>query len=136
MSLALCLVLGVGCHGGKKTEGETLESRVRAYWSAKVAGDNLRAYEFEDLAVTGRMSRNQYVRGRSPMLRYQDYEIKSVEQQGEEAKVKVAVRYEFRYPTFPPLVSSMVLTDTWRLREGVWYRQFKDDGPASRKRMG
>ncbi len=136
ISLAVWCGLGVGCHGGNKAEGETLESRVRAYWSAKVAGDDLRAYEFEDLAVTGKMSRNQYVRGRSPMLRYHDYEIKSVEQQGEEAKVKVAVRYEFRYPTFPPLVSSMVLTDTWTLHDGVWYRHFKDDGPASAKRMG
>lgn len=136
VSLVACCALGVGCQWGKKAEGENLESRVRAYWGAKVAGDDVRAYEFEDLAVTGKMSRNQYVRGRSPMLRYQDYEIKSIEKEGKEAKVKVTVRYEFRYPTFPPMASSMVLTDTWQLHDGVWYRHFEHHGPGGRKRLG
>jgi hypothetical protein len=127
--LMLVGVLGVlsACRSEKKA-GETtpLEERVKAFWDARVAGDDLKAYNYEIFAKNGEMSASQYVRARTPTLRYKSYQIKKIEVQGDQATITMDLYYQLIIPTRSELPLSMERTEKWlRLEDGQWYREIK-----------
>ncbi len=104
---------------------ESLEERVRGFWEARIAGDDLKAYAYEAYAKTGRMTPTRYVRARSPLLQYKSYKVKGIEEQGDEATVTIDLRYRLILPTPKDLNLAMNLQERWIRLDGQWYRQLE-----------
>jgi hypothetical protein len=100
-----------------------LEDRVRQFWDAKVAGDWEKAYSFEAASKTGGMGLGQYLRMRTPMLKYVGYEIVSMEEKGDRAGVEVAISYTVRYPLSRDISSSLRAHEAWLKVDGIWYHE-------------
>src|SRR5215510_12615796 len=121
----LCVVCAVGaCRSERADQASSLKERVEAFWDARIAGDDLKAYNNEAYARNGKMSATDYVRARTPTLKYKSYEIKSVEEQGERATITIDVHYQLIVPARADLALSMVMKEKWvRLEDGQWYRE-------------
>jgi hypothetical protein len=116
------------CQAERKTgEAASLEERVRAFWDARIAGDDLNAYRYEAYAKTGKMTSEQYVRARNPALRYKAYEMKKIEENGDNATVAIDLQYHLILPARGDLDLSMQVREQWvRLDDGQWYRQLQE----------
>jgi hypothetical protein len=100
---------------------------VEAFWDARIAGDDLKAYNYEAYAKNGKMSATDYVRARSPTLKYKSYEIKNVEEQGDRATITMDLYYQLIVPARADLALSMLRKEEWvRLDDGQWYREVKN----------
>ncbi len=106
-----------------------LESRVRAFWDAKVSGDLVKAYALEAASQTQSVDLGSYLRKRTPALKYLDYKIESIKEDGDEAQVKVAISYSVTYPKAAGLRGSSRSNEKWRKLNGAWFRETKT-GPA------
>ena len=102
-----------------------LESRVRQFWDAKVAGDLAKAYSLEAASRTGAIDLGGYVRKRSAAIRYQRYDIKSIAERDDAADVEVEIAYQLRYPQAGELSSGSRTTERWLKLDGEWYRETK-----------
>jgi bifunctional DNA-binding transcriptional regulator/antitoxin component of YhaV-PrlF toxin-antitoxin module len=58
-----------------------------------------------------------------PALKFDRYEVKKVEEKGDEATVTVDVSYYLVVPAKDALNLSMAVTEPWVRLEGQWYRQ-------------
>jgi len=105
---------------------ESLEERVKGFWDARVADDDARAYNYEAYFKTKKMTLQQYLQARNPALKYNGYEVKTVEEKGDEATVIVDVKYHLVIPTRAALDLSMAVTEPWVRLEGQWYRQLPE----------
>jgi hypothetical protein len=127
--LALCCVICIvgACRSERTGPASSLKERVEAFWDARIAGDDLKAYNYEAYAKNGKMSATDYVRARSPTLKYKSYEIKNVEEQGDRATITMDLYYQLIVPTRADLALSMVRKEEWvRLDDGQWYREVKN----------
>jgi hypothetical protein len=120
------MVILSSCAGLKtKSPEEKLLTRAEAFWTARVAGDLITCYKFEDVSKTGEQPASAYVRHGG--LIYKSAEVKEVNIEGEEAKVTVKLSY-----IVPGLGSrepfSMDAVDKWRLIEGEWYHHSSKKG--------
>lgn len=124
--LSVLLSLG-SCQSQQQARGpEPLERRVRGFWEARIAGDDLTAYTYEAYSKTGRMTSTQYVQSRNPTLKYTAYEVKKIDERGDEATVIVDVRYRLIIPARADLGLSMDVEEQWvRFEDGQWYRQLQ-----------
>lgn len=104
---------------------DTLESRVRQFWDAKVAGDLTKAYALEAASQTGEIDLGGYLRKRSPAVRYREYSIKSISEQGDWANVEVEFSYQLRYPRAGDISSATRTRERWLKLNGTWYRETK-----------
>ena len=102
-----------------KSQEERLLSRAETFWAARVAGDLITCYKFEEVSKTGKQSASVYVRGHGGLI-YKSAEITGTDVNGEEATVKVKLSY-----IIPALGSSnafnMEAVDSWKLIDGEWY---------------
>lgn len=113
-----------GCNSTSRNGGEnSLESRVKTFWETRIAGEDIKAYEFEEYSKKGSMSLEQYIRARNPALHYKTYKIKGVEESGDNAIVKLDVGYNLSLPTRGQFDMTMEITDRWVRLDGQWYRQ-------------
>jgi len=123
--LALPLAL-VACSSGRQgDQAGSLEERVKEFWEARIAGDDIKAYTFEVYSKTGRMTANQYVRSRSPVFQYKSYKVKGIEEKGDEATVTIDLRYNLALPTRADVDLAMDLQERWVRLDGQWYRQLE-----------
>ncbi|HEV8713597.1 MAG TPA: hypothetical protein VGX03_12315 [Candidatus Binatia bacterium] len=106
-------------------QAQSLEERVRGFWEARIAGDDLKAYSYEAYSQTGKMTPTQYVRARSPVFRYRTYTVKGIEEQGDEATVTIDLRYSLALPTKKDVNLAMDLQERWVRLDGQWYRQLE-----------
>ena len=108
-----------------------LEQRVRAFWEARVQGDDLAAYQYEIYTHTGKMTATQYIKRRSPLLKYTEYAIEEIQEQEKEAQVRVDVKYQLTFPGITELSLDSEVKERWtRLDDGQWYRNnWKDKLP-------
>jgi len=104
-------------------EAEPLEARVRGFWEARTAGDDLKAYSYEAYSKKGKMTAEQYIRVRNPALKYKAYEVKKTVENGDEATATVDVQYSLVVPVGAELNLSMVMEEHWVRLEGQWYRE-------------
>lgn len=104
-------------------EAEPLEARVRGFWEARTAGDDLKAYSYEAYSKTGKMKPEDYLRARNPTLKYKAYEMKNAVENGDEATVTVDVAYNLIMPAQANLDLSMTTKERWVRLEGQWYRE-------------
>src|SRR5712691_1668825 len=123
------------CSSGKRGgEVESLEERVKGFWEARIAGDDLKAYSYEAHSKTGKMTVQNYLRARNPALKYKAYEVKGTVENGDEATVTVGVQYNLVIPARADLNLSMTINEQWVRIDGQWYRQLEQ--PDARKTSG
>lgn len=118
-------VIASSC-GGKN---ESLESRVNAYWQARIQGEAEKAFTFE---VPGSEDKATYLkRIQTAPIVYTDKTIVAITEDGNEAEVKLQMKYLLS-GLAQPVTSSMA--EKWVKRRGQWYRQPQTDGDAGRER--
>ncbi len=115
-------------------EAGTLEERAKGFWEARVAGDDLKAYNYEAYAKTGGMTLQQYIQARNSTLKYTAYEVKGTVEKGDEATVKVDVQYHLIIPARADLNLSTTIDERWVRIDRQWYRQLEQ--PGARKTSG
>lgn len=131
----VALVAGIVCLGTAQTEPPApqiapLAERVKAFWEARLQGDEVTAYQYEIYARTGAMTVTQYVQARSPTLKYMAYTIDNIQEQEQEALVTVTVRSQLNVPGMVDLPLAMAIKEQWvRLDDGQWYREIKPKKP-------
>lgn len=102
---------------------QPLEQRVTAFWEARIQDDDFAAYQYEAYAHTGKLTPTQYVRRRSPLMKYTEYSINKIQEQENEALVRVVIKYELTVPGMTTLSLDSVVKERWvRLDNGQWYR--------------
>lgn len=117
------LVFGACSSGQQAGKVESLEERVKGFWDARIAGDDTKAYDYEAFSKTNKMTLQQYLQARNPALKYDRYEVKKMEEKGDEATVIVDVSCHLVVPAKDALKLSMAVTEPWVRLEGQWYRQ-------------
>lgn len=114
------VVILSSCAGLKiKSPEEKLLPRAEAFWAARVAGDLVTCYNFEEVSKTGKQPVSAYVRDHGGLV-YKSAEVTGIDVNGEEASVKVKLNY-----IVPALGSrntfNMEAVDRWKLIDGEWY---------------
>ena len=128
----VALVAGIVCLGTAQTAPQTapLAERVKAFWEARLQGDEVSAYQYEIYARTGAMTVTQYVQARSPTLKYMAYTIDNIQEQENQAQVTVKLQYRMDIPGMVDLPMAMAIKERWdRLDDGQWYRNLKPEKP-------
>ena len=127
----VALVVGIVCLGVAQTEPPApqivpLAERVKAFWEARLQGDEVSAYQYEIYAHTGELTVTQYVQARSPMLKYMAYTIDTIQEQEQEAQVTVNVQSRMDIPGIVDVPLAMPIKEHWvRLDDSQWYRNMK-----------
>ena len=133
--LGSCIFLFVfgACSSGRRGGAETLEERVKGFWEARIAGNDLQAYNYEAYAKTGKMTLQKYIQARSPALKYVAYEVKKIVEKGDEATVTVDFTYHLVIPARADLDLPTTIDEPWVRIDGQWYRQSEqpDTKPTS-----
>ncbi len=128
---AVALVVGIACLGAGQTappapQTVPLAERVKAFWDARLQGDEVSAYQYVTYARTGEMTVTQFVQARSPTLKYMAYTIDTIQEQENEAQVTVKLQYRLDVPGMVDLPMAMPIKEHWvRHDDGQWYRNIK-----------
>jgi hypothetical protein len=107
-----------------------LRERVNAYWKGMVKKDNKATYSIHDPFYRARVPYDSYMAHRGLIL-YRSYNIEDVKIRGNEAIVKVKVKYEvpkliiLGKETSVPL-TEMITEDVYLFIDGTWHRKFVD----------
>jgi hypothetical protein len=123
LGLLISLFVFGACSSGRRGGAETLEERVKGFWQARVAGNDLQAYNYEAYVKTGKMTLQQYIQARSPALKYVAYKVKKIEENGDEATVTVDFTYHLVIPARMDLDLPTTVDERWVRIDGQWYRQ-------------
>jgi hypothetical protein len=102
-----------------------LEERVREFWQARVAGDDLKAYSYEAYSKNNKMTLQQYLRARNPTLKYTAYEVKGTAEKGDEATVTIDCTYHLVIPARADFDLATTLDERWIRLDGQWFRQLE-----------
>lgn len=107
-----------------------LEARVQALWSARVAGDYEPTYDMFDFAFKAARPKSNYLESVG-VITYHGFQTEGVDIQGNEAKVKMKIKYEMK-PTMLPtgrevkvLPVEVEVTNTWVWVGDDWYLKFE-----------
>jgi len=119
--------LAFGACSSERRGGEAgrLEERVKEFWEARIAGNDLKAYNYEAYSKTGKMTLQKYLRARSPLLKYKTYEVKKAVENGDEALVTVDFIYHLIVPARADLDLSTIIDERWVRIDGQWYRELE-----------
>jgi hypothetical protein len=127
-AIAACLIIFLAVLSScarlqTRSPEERLLSRAETFWAARVAGDLITCYKFEEVSKTGKQPASAYVRSHGSLV-YKSAEIAETDVNGEEGIVKVKLSY-----IIPALGSSnafnMKAVDSWKLIDGEWYHHFE-----------
>ncbi len=129
--LAVLLAACAGPEQRRAADAEALRARAEAFWAARAAGDVIKAYEYEKVKATGRVTLAAYARKGG--LVYKRAEVRGVDV-GEGDVGKVRVYLEYLLPGMGQHVIRGEIQDRWERIDGRWYH-----APCSvldRKRCG
>ena len=132
---AVALVAAIVCLGTAQTAPPAppttpLAERVKAFWDARLQGDEVSAYQYITYARTGTLTVTQYVQARSPTLKYMAYTIDAIQEQENQAEVTVRLQYRLDVPGMVDSPMAMAIKEQWvRLDDGQWYREIKSKKP-------
>jgi hypothetical protein len=107
-----------------------LRERVKAYWKGMIKKDLKTTYEIHDPFYKAKIPFDYYSAHRGPMV-YQSYNIEDLKIEGNEATVRIKVKYEvpkiiiLGKETFMP-PKEITAEDTYLFIDGTWYRKFVD----------
>jgi hypothetical protein len=128
-AMTLCLIVFPAvlssCAGLQtKSQEERLLLRAEEFWAARVAGDLITCYKFEEVSKTGKQPASTYVRKHGGLV-YKSAEVTRTDINGEDATVKVKLSY-----VIPALGSRNVFkteaVDRWKSIDGEWYHYQRD----------
>ena len=106
---------------------KSLQSRVEAYWQARVQNDMPRALQYEHPALRERLGeRISLARLRSGVsikaFAIVDPQALQLDPDAREARVALTLKYEYTMPFGGgPMLTSTSAEDPWRKVRGVWY---------------
>lgn len=107
---------------------DALRERAAAFWAARVAGDPVTAYEYEDLKITKAMPLQTYATRGGLIYRRANLVGSDCPAGKEECLVQVEV--DFVIPQLNPnQVQTQKFDDPWVLIQGQWYHAFKKRTP-------
>ncbi|MDX1605503.1 MAG: hypothetical protein R3202_04870 [Candidatus Competibacterales bacterium] len=111
------LLLGIfGVVQAQPVDG--LQNRVQAFWEARVAGDPITAFQYEEVSVNDTVTLQQYARSKGN-IRYRTAEVLDIHLlTPDEARAEVAI--EGVIPGLPDLYKGIV-KDRWVKIDGTWY---------------
>ncbi len=115
----MLVVLLAGCASLGASREEALRRRVTAFWDAKLAGDVVAQYDYEDVSKTNEVTLQNYA-GSGGGIRYLSYQIEAIRLKGpREAEVRMIVEY-----VVPPVITKPVKTEfveRWIKIDNQWY---------------
>ena len=107
-----------------KSPEEKLLPRAEEFWAARVAGDLITCYKFEEVSKIGKQPVSAYVRSHGGLV-YKSAEITDTNINGNEAIVKVKISYII--PAFGSRNAfNMEVVDNWKFIDGEWYHHQKN----------
>lgn len=105
-----------------------LEERARAFWAARVAGDPVTAYDYEDLKFTKVMTLQMYA-SRGGLI-YRRANVLGSDCPAGKEECLVQMEVDFVIPQMNPKeVHTQKFDDPWVLVQGQWYHAFKKRSP-------
>lgn len=106
--------------------GDGLRTRAEARWTALVAGDFDKAYEFETPAYRALYNARQYRTKYGSGLRWQGARVVKLEPKSPEvATVTIEVDYSFHVSGQGMMDNKGLVTETWLWVEGQWWHQLQ-----------
>lgn len=107
-----------------------LRERVKAYWKGMIKKGLKTTYEIHDPFYKARIPFDYFSAHRGPMV-YHSYNIEDLKIEGNEATVRIKVKYEVpkiiilgKETSMPP--KEITAVDTYLFIDGTWYRKFVD----------
>ncbi len=107
-----------------------LRERVKTYWKGMIKKGLKTTYEIHDPFYKARIPFDYYSAHRGPMV-YRSYNIEDLKIEGNEATVRIKVKYEVpkiiilgKETSMPP--KEITTEDTYLFIDGTWYRKFVD----------
>lgn len=116
--LGLSACAGINLQGNP---GQDVRQAAEDYWKARVAGDWITCYKYEEVSRSGKVRLSQYVQTQGNLI-YKSARIEGVSMgdQGKKAVIKVAVEYYL--PAFGTSNAfKSTLSDKWIKMDGKWY---------------
>lgn len=124
------LVLLSGCAStqlGRGASEAALLERATAFWSARVAGDYVTAYNYAIASTLPDASLQRYLGGQGGM-KFERAEVLGIERiEADGAVVKVQLAYRVPMLTMRKPIEA-ALQDSWRLIDGQWYHAPRPSG--------
>lgn len=108
----------------------TLESRVQAFWQARLVGDPVTSYGFEEVNATKELTLQQYVRKQGNII-YKQAKLLNIEIAGKDEAI-ARLMIEAVIPGLPSSLKSE-LKDYWVYIDGQWYHRVKNHRPGTKQ---
>jgi len=122
----LWLALSITSMAGAAANMDDLRERVEARWTALIAGDFDRVYEFETPAYRKIYPAQQFRANFGQGLRWKRIKVVQIDlNQPEVAKVAVEVEYGFYVAGRGMMDDKVVSTETWLRLDGQWWHQLQ-----------
>ncbi len=122
----LWLALSITSMASAAANMDDLRERVEARWTALIAGDFDRVYEFETPAYRKIYTAQQFRANFGQGLRWKRIKVVQIDlNQPEVAKVAVEVEYGFYVAGRGMMDDKVVDTETWLRLDGQWWHQLQ-----------
>lgn len=132
--LAMTLVILHGCATlAPATDADSLRQRAEAYWKARLIGDRIAAFDYEENKARGAQTLQAYARKSPPI--FLKATITDVRITGENTGI-VSLETSYTVPGLPsrtPFLQKM--QDEWKVIDGRWYHVEQSPSPIQRKRQ-
>lgn len=120
-ALAIPVILSACATTGSYGDPETaVRERAQAYWDARVVGDHIKAFGFEEASTRPDVSLQRYLQ-RSGAITYLSAEVQEVLiKDADRASVRVKMSYRAPVPGLKRPLEGEAWTDWVRIK-GLWY---------------
>ena len=128
--LALSIAAGLLTLAGPAPQAatESLQSRLEAYWQARLDNDLPLALQYEHPGQRKRLGKHISLARRNSGVSVTGFSVLDPQavQPAPDARatrVEMRVQYEYTFPSMPDrkIRTSTVIADAWRKERGVWY---------------
>lgn len=110
----------------------TVRERAQAYWAARVAGDHITAFGFEEVSTRPNANLQRYIQGRGS-IKYLSADVQEVVIRDEgRASVRITLAYRAPVPGLKRPLEGEAWFD-WVLINGAWYSAGRLDGGEDEK---
>ena len=132
-ALALPVLLSAcATTGGFGDPAAAVRERAQAYWAARVVGDHIKAFGFEEVSTRPDASLQRYLQG-SGTIQYLSAEVQEVVVKADDrASVRTKLSYRAPVPGLKRPLEGDAWTD-WVLIKGSWYHAGRSKDGKSEK---
>ena len=127
LALSIAAALSTLVQSAPEAAAESLQTRLEAYWRARVQHNMPLALQYEHPAQRKQLGQKISLARMNSNVRIKEFTI--VDPQAlrldpavQEARVALTLKYEYRMPFGSgPMLTSTAVKDSWRKERGVWY---------------